>query len=273
MKSSSITSIITTLCLILTFVGLSASSLWADTVYTGTGSTATPEPGCTLMNVLGSITGGFAGTAGYGSSAAGNLPNCQAGGRYNQGGSVVDSVPSVQLTPTLISGGTYILYGTRGGAASSDNADAVFNIGAIGCTVSAAITGFFSKTLADHFINNDWKAICTVTLNAAVTAPTVTFTFHSGTPTGTSARVVANGFKFDQVVDGTGTADCTGITGPVANTDTAVTVTGASSSADTIKIVDTSNSNTVLGTLSETPGWGGWNRVGPGHRTDPNPCD
>ena len=257
MKSSSITSIITTSWLILAFVGLSASSLWADTVYVGIGSAfGTTGTGCSVSTGT-STTGGYSGVGGYGSTAAGNLAICVAGGKYNQGGSAADSLPTVQLTPTLISGGTYILYGTRGGAASSDNADAVFKIDPSGCTASAATTGFFSKTLADHFINNDWKAICSITLDAAVTSPTFTFTFHSGTLTGTSARVVANGFKFDQVVDGTGTADCGGITGPVANTDTAVTVTGASSSADTIKIVDTSNGNTVLGTLSETPVWGG----------------
>ena len=142
MKSSSITSITTTLWLILAFVGLSASLLWADTVYTGTGSTATPEAGCTLSPGT-STTGGWSGATSYKSSAPGNLAACTVGGRLNQGGTA-GTAPWVKLAPALGgSGGTYILYGTRGGGFSSDSPDAAFNITYTSCTGSASTTGFF----------------------------------------------------------------------------------------------------------------------------------
>jgi hypothetical protein len=243
-ESSSIKSIITTLWLILAFVGLSASSLWADTVYTGTGSTATPEPGCTLSSGA-STAGGYSGSTNYKSSAPGNPTACTVGGRYNQGGTP-GTAPWVRLAPTLAGcGGTYILYGTRGGGFSSDSSDASFDITYGNCTSTTTSTGFFH---AGGWTPNDWKAICTITLAPGQTAPTVTFTFHSASiPLDNSHRVAANGFKFDQVVDGTGTADCSSITSPVLDTDVTIHVHGCSPSATAVIIKDTSNGNAVLG--------------------------
>ena len=243
-QSPSKTSIITILWLILAFIGLSSSSLWADTVYVGIGSAfGTTGTGCSVSTGT-STTGGYSGTTSYASSAPGNLAICVAGGKYNNGGQVVDGVPWVQLAPTLAGcGGTYIVYGTRGSGFSSDSPDASFGITYVNCSSATTSTGFFH---AGGWTPNDWKAICTITLSPGQTAPTVTFTYHSGSLGGTY-RIGVNGFKFDQVVDGTGTANCGSITSPVLDSDGTIHVHGCSASATAIIIKDTSNGNAVLG--------------------------
>ena len=245
-KSSSIKPLFATLWLILAFVGVSGSSLWADTVYVGIGSAfGTTGTGCSVSTGT-STTGGYSGSTSYKSSAPGNLAICVAGGKYNAGGATADTAPWVQLTPTLGGcGGTYIVYGTRGSGFSSDSPDASFNMAYGNCSSATTSTGFFH---AGGWTPNDWKAICTITLAPGQTAPTVTFTFHSASiPLDNSHRVAASGFKFDQVVDGTGTADCSSITSPALDSDVVIHVHGCSPSATAIIIKDTSNGNAVLG--------------------------
>src|ERR1039457_6236121 len=128
-KSSSIKPLFATLWLILAFVGVSGSSLWADTVYVGIGSAfGTTGTGCSVSTGT-STTGGYSGSTSYKSSAPSNLAICVAGGKYNAGGATADTAPWVQLTPTLGGcGGTYIVYGTKGSGFSSDSPDASFDM-------------------------------------------------------------------------------------------------------------------------------------------------
>ena len=192
---------------LLTLAGLSAASLWADTVYVQCGISTYYNGYSDSAPSHTSSTGGFAGTATYKSTATGMVSD---GGRYCAGGASVDSLPWIKLQPgnmntaannnetqsgtgvaLVNAGGVYALSLTRG-SDSSVNTDVTMGITAANATLSASTTTAFKSGTANAV--NNWASVCTVYCNSGHASDvTVTFTYHSGT----TYRIVGNGFKFD----------------------------------------------------------------------------
>ncbi|HPC60588.1 MAG TPA: immunoglobulin domain-containing protein [Verrucomicrobiota bacterium] len=109
-----------------------------------------------------------------------------SGSRYGFSGT-----PSFTIRPTLsVPGGTYTVYVTHG-SASSISDDIVVNISQTGCSGLPASTSAFQESNG-----NTWELLGTMTLNAGVTVPTITFAYGGGTLNSTSGRMYSDAVKF-----------------------------------------------------------------------------
>ena len=244
-------STITTLWLILVFVGMSVSSLWADSVGFWTGSQRADHSANysdSGTDGTGSSVGGFSGVISTGAKSTVTLGG--TGVRYSTGGEGTYSgvlrpwcnlAPTLNPDPNTLGAWVYIVYGTRGTDASSVAPSSVFNITTTGCTTPTASTTFFRKNGQSA---NAWKAICTVT--ATTLTPNIRFEWASGT----TSRTYLDSFKMVQVTCDQ-LAKPTGIL-PCFIGGTSVTVQGCAASA-TVYVYDTATTPwTQIGTTTTT---------------------
>jgi alpha-tubulin suppressor-like RCC1 family protein len=108
------------------------------------------------------------------------------GSRYATGGS---GTPSCSFRPTLtVAGGNYDVFLTHG-SASSISTDMIVAVGQSGCTGLPATTTVFQQSGA-----NSWELVGRMTLNSGVRMPTLSFTYSSGSLSG-SARMYSDAIK------------------------------------------------------------------------------
>ena len=244
-------STITTLWLILAFVGMSVSSLWADSVGFWTGSQrADHSAGYSDSGTdgTGSSVGGFSGVISTGAKSTVTLGG--SGVRYSTGGEGSYSgvlrpwcnlAPTLNPDPNTLGAWVYIVYGTRGTDASSVAPSSVYSVVTTGCTTPTASTGFFHKNGQSP---NAWAAICTVT--ATTLTPNIRFQWLSGT----TSRTYLDSFKMVQVTCDQ-LAKPTGIL-PCFIGGTSVTVQGCAAFA-TVYVWDTATTPwTQIGTTTTT---------------------
>ena len=128
---------------------------------------------------------GFVGSASTCKSSAAGLTG-PADVRYATGGS---GTPSVTLRPTLaVAGGNYDVYVTHFGTSCSG--DLVASVGQANCSGLPVTTPVYQSSYA-----NGWGYVGRLTLNAGIKMPTVSFTYSSGTLSG-SSRMYSEGYRF-----------------------------------------------------------------------------
>jgi hypothetical protein len=128
---------------------------------------------------------GFVGSASTCKSSAAGLTG-PADVRYATGGS---GTPSVTLRPTLaVAGGNYDVYVTHCGTSCSG--DLVASVGQANCSGLPVTTPVYQSSYA-----NGWGYVGRLTLNAGIKMPTVSFTYSSGTLSG-SSRMYSEGYRF-----------------------------------------------------------------------------
>jgi hypothetical protein len=256
MKPTSLKSLVSAWCIFCALFCFNLGSLKADTVMLGTAGGATDH---SVGYSDGTGTSGAGGFTTITAKSTATNPSPYTSGtssttsRFNAGGGTADVSPFISLNPTLAPGSglkVYKIFGTRGTNANA-TPDSVFNISYTGCTGDTASTTFFRSTTAAV---NVWKLIGMIKLNTGVVSPTVKFTFHSGTTTGTTVRNHSDSYYFGQ-------ASCSdtpnvGSMNSVAANATEVTATGCSTSAQLEKVSIYDSNNVLLGENS-SPGVSG----------------
>ncbi len=160
---------------VFTTPATSASDVIVESYLSGGGLNSNPPYG----------DSGFVGTPSSCKSSAAGLTGASSA-RYATGGG---GTPSITIRPTLaIAGGAYDVYLTH--CSASCSADIVANISQANCSgLPAATAGFQAGN------SSTWFYVGRMTNSPGVTVPTVTFTYASGTLSG-SSRMYGDGFKF-----------------------------------------------------------------------------
>src|SRR5205085_6871261 len=98
------------------------------------------------------------------------------------------------ITPILQDGGTYSVEVTHG-TSSNIPTDLQVGIAQSGCTGLPS-----SSTAFNQLPDNVWRSVGTLTVNAGVTNPTITFTKLAGA-SGTGQRIYADAVRFINLAD------------------------------------------------------------------------
>ena len=148
------------------------------------------------------------------------------GSRFGFGGT-----PALKLTPTLQAGSTYRMSISHITINASPNI--VVNITYEGCTGTATTTTAFNSA-----VGNVWEAVADITVDPAVTQPSITFTYASGTLASSGGRWYSDAFKFqnDPCIFSTIAELVGGVTGPLAAGQTFVNVPAVANGATAVSV-------------------------------------
>ncbi len=118
-----------------------------------------------------------------------------AGGTTGVGSRFVSvaGTPAFKVIPTLVDGATYVVEVTHS-SANSPSTDLVVAVGQTGCAGLPATTDGFKASRGA----NQWYRVGVMTVDTGVTQPEITFTYQSGTISG-SARFYADAIRFTPV--------------------------------------------------------------------------
>ena len=143
----------------------------------------------------GGASGGITGDPPYAETAptwSGSSAHTTAAGSASGVGSryAYSGTPSARITPTLVPGATYAMSISH--ISGNASPDILVNITYNGCSGSASNTAAFNSSV----VSPNWETIGTITVDAGVTQPSITFTYASGTLGSAGGRWYVDAVRF-----------------------------------------------------------------------------
>lgn len=207
---------------------LRATEIVYVTTYTGSTLTACP-PYCNNPLLLGGVT-----ISTFGSTAISSPPGVPSRTKctYGYAGEVNWSIQP----PTTVAGATYRIEVAHVNV-SSGTSNVIMNAFSPDGTMSPSCTN--TPVFQKSYGGNAWIEMGYITNNPGVTSPTITFHYVSGQLDNSGApgnRLYIDAFKFTEIDPCDGVVGDVAISGPLANNQTFVNVTGVTAGATNVTV-------------------------------------